>query len=321
MSAEVIDHETGEVVSAELVPTDNMAALDALDPQSREVAVTRMLSEARSWLAHAVEATEPQTIANFKAQMATIAEATKQLGLSKEIQLDAQEMVRRAERGVGVAIRKGQEVGTVATRERAISDAALVREAKRRGDQIEGITSDLPKASSYATTEELTGNGAGILHMTDGVTDEDFDSAISEAKDEGNLSRANVVRKIKGQQSPATRDDRAREVARLAGLGYSSRQIAPKIGVGPQALAPIARDYGITITADRHTAGTHNTDTNRIIEKAVSALEGIALGLDFIDPGAIDPERAQAWADSLTHSIAAIRKARHQIKESVNAQS
>ena len=101
------------IESGALVPVDNMAAVEALDPQAREVAVTQMLTEARAWLAHAVESTGPQVIANFKAQMATVAEATKQLNLSKEIQLDAQEMVRRAERGVGLAIRKGQAEGTI----------------------------------------------------------------------------------------------------------------------------------------------------------------------------------------------------------------
>lgn len=67
-------------MSTDLVPADNMAALDGMDAPTRELAVTNMLTEARSWLAHAVEATEPQAIANFKAQMATVAEATKQLG-------------------------------------------------------------------------------------------------------------------------------------------------------------------------------------------------------------------------------------------------
>ena len=80
-------------MTAELVPAANVAAIEALDPEQRSVAVTRMLSEARSWLAHAVEASEPQAISEFKAAMATVAEATKQLGLSKSIQLDAQ--VRR----------------------------------------------------------------------------------------------------------------------------------------------------------------------------------------------------------------------------------
>lgn len=310
MSAEVIDYSTGEVVSGELVPTDNMAALDALDPQSREVAVTRMLSEARSWLAHAVEATEPQTIANFKAQMATIAEATKQLGLSKEIQLDAQEMVRRAERGVGVAIRKGQEEGTVRTIAESRRFAAQVRDQTADSDLIQ-------KPTPSEIDPGIYDNGSQILQMTDDVSDEEFEEAVTEAKSEGNLSRANVVRKIKGQQSPATRDERAREVERLAELGYSSRQIAPQIGIGQEALAAIARDYKITIRADRHIAGTRIADTSRIIEKAISALEGISLGFELIDPESIDPERAQTWADSLTKSIAALSKARRQIKESI----
>lgn len=319
MSAEVIDYSTGEIVSGELVPTDNMAALDALDPQSREVAVTRMLSEARSWLAHAVEATEPQTIANFKAQMATIAEATKQLGLSKEIQLDAQEMVRRAERGVGVAIRKGQEEGIVSV----VGTNSGPRTDYIRGGSVvhvdrPGDTNSISRPTDYATTDELA---RGIYPMTDGVTAEEFEEAVAEAKDEGNLSRANVVRKIKGAQSPVTRDERAREVERLAELGYSSRQIAPQIGIGQEALAAIARDYKITIRADRHIAGTRIADTSRIIEKAISALEGISLGFELIDPESIDPERAQTWADSLTKSIAALSKARRQIKESIHDQS
>ena len=33
--------------------------------------------------------------------------------------------------------------------------------------------------------------------MTDGVSDTDFEDALGEAKSEGNLSRANVVRKIR----------------------------------------------------------------------------------------------------------------------------
>lgn len=34
--------------------------------------------------------------------------------------------------------------------------------------------------------------------MTDGVTDEEFNSVVESAKHEGNLSRANVVRKVRG---------------------------------------------------------------------------------------------------------------------------
>jgi hypothetical protein len=178
LAAEVIDCSTGEVTTADLVPADNMAALDALDPRSREVAVTRMLSEARSWLAHAVEATEPQTIVNFKAQMATIAEATKQLGLSKEIQVDAREMVVRAERGMGVAIRGGQEQGTV----RSLRDNAAIRDANP-GDDITRVPSVKDIAPDFYAPR-----GGSVAELTDDVTDEDFERAISEAKSEGTVA-------------------------------------------------------------------------------------------------------------------------------------
>lgn len=307
MSAEVIDYATGEVITdagTDLVPADNMAALDSLDPQSREVAVTHMLAEARSWLAHAVEATEPQTIATFKAQMATIAEATKQLNLSKEIQMDALEMVRRAERGVGVAIRKGQAEGKI----RSLKDNAAIR--TNPGDDI----TRMPTAKDIAP--DFYSNGSEMVAIAD-AEPEEFEDAITEAKSEGNLSRANVVRKIKGQQSGMTRDDRAKEIARLAGLGYSTRQIAPLIGIGEEAVYNIQRDYGIDIPADKYVKRTRRIDTNRIISQTVTTLEGIAMTLDLINPDDIDQDQAGTWLDSLTVSLKALSKAKRKIKESM----
>ena len=55
-----------------------------------------------------------------------------------------------------------------------------------------------PSSYQYASRSELTRSSGSIYDLTDDVTDEQFDTALSEAKAEGNLSRANVVRKIKG---------------------------------------------------------------------------------------------------------------------------
>lgn len=184
-------------MTADLVPADNMTALEALDPQARELAVTNMLTEARAWLAHAVEATEPRTIAEFKAQMATVAEVTKQLNLSKEIQLDATEMVRRAERGVGVAIRKGQADGMI---RRAGSESFTGNQHVRGVVDVSDNTK--PSPYQYASRSELTNSSGSIYDMTDDVTDEEFEQGITEAKAEGNLSRANVVRKLRGEPAP-----------------------------------------------------------------------------------------------------------------------
>lgn len=312
MTAEVIDYATGEVITTP--PTDLVPFQASVVDRTAE-GVVAVLTNARQWLASAVEMTGPAEVAFNKAIIVTAETYAKELGLSKEIQMDATEMVRRAEYALGKAIRKGQAEGTVATEREMKAHAGHVRQQVANSELLKPRPSDF-----LSDPRELSANKAGIYQMTD-VSPEGFEEAITEAKSEGNLSRANVVRKIKGQQSFETRDDRAREVARLAALGYSSRQIAPQIGVGQEALAAIVRDYGITVKADRHIAGTHAADTNRIIEKAVSALEGIALGLDLIDPSAIDPERAQNWANSLTQSIAALSKARRQIKESVHVQS
>ena len=63
-----------------------------------------------------------------------------------------------------------------------------------------------------------TGN-ASVYDISDGVSEEEFEQAIEDARSEGNLSRANVVRKIRQQASPQTRDQRAEEIERLAREG------------------------------------------------------------------------------------------------------
>jgi hypothetical protein len=178
-------------VTAELVPVENMADIEALAPADREVAVTHMLAEARSWLAHAVETTGPQRIAEFKAWVATVAETTRQLQLSKEIQLDALEMVRRAERGVGLAIRKGQADGQI----RKPTD-------NLRQSEVAVGNFGVASPTDFATKHELTNTHGGIYDITDDVTDEQFDAAIEQAKAEENLSRANVIRKARNQDRP-----------------------------------------------------------------------------------------------------------------------
>jgi hypothetical protein len=91
-----------------------------------------------------MEATNPaRAVADFKAFVATVAEASKQKKLSEDIQSDAVEMVRRAERALGVAIRKGQETGEIGAQNNA---ATMHREAHRGVQNI----SVLPSPSDFA---------------------------------------------------------------------------------------------------------------------------------------------------------------------------
>lgn len=300
MTAEQIDYATGEVITADLVPFQASTELD----RSAE-GVVAILTHARQWLASAVDMTGPAEIAQAKAVIATAETYAKELHLSKEIQMDATEMVRRAEYALGKAIRKGQAEGTVAKREDN-------RHSVRKVD-----TSSYTRPTDYASPDELHGNGAGIYRMVDDTTDDQFEDAITEAKAEGNLSRANVVRKVKGEPTPLSRKEKAEKARRLAGEGYTSRQIAMELKIGPEGFRALRNDFDIDVPADRIMAGRRHIDTNRIVGNTVTALEGIALSLDLINPDDIDPREAQKWADSLTQSLEALRKLNRQIKESI----
>ena len=110
---------------------------------------------------------------------------------------------------------------------------------------------------------------------------------------------------------------RAAEVSRLAGLGCSTRQIAPRIGVGEDAVAVIAKDFGIEIPADKFVKRTRRIDTNRIVENTVTALDGLGIGLELIVPEEIDQTRAAAWLASLNESLRPVTRLGRQIKESM----
>lgn len=193
MSAEIVNTETGEIgeVGATLVPI-NTTTISRQAPAIQELAVSGYLEQARDWLATAVEMTGPEQIAAAKAQVATAAEATKQLGLSKEIQEDAAEMVRRAEWSLRKAIKRGQESGEVTDR----SHGAAVRDNTFSSD-VDKVS---PRSFFNSHKEYEDANAMGELDA------DQFEAVLAEAKGEGNLSRANVARKARarsGAPSPA----------------------------------------------------------------------------------------------------------------------
>lgn len=155
--------------------------LGEVSPAQREAAVTAYLESARDRLSLALDASGPEAVAALKAEIATAAEATRQLGLSREIQTDAQEMVRRAEFSLGRAIRAGQAEGTIAK----TGD-------NQHGREVEGLAH-----RKSLTSEFLPGGPATVqtYAMAD-AGEQAFEAALTEARAEGNVSRANVVRKL-----------------------------------------------------------------------------------------------------------------------------
>lgn len=200
----------GEVVtSQDLELKSDVNALDQMDPESREVAVTGILQQSRDWLVRAQTATDPaREVSEFKAYIATVAETSKQLKLSKEIQRDAQVMVRRAERSLGVAIREGQSAGTISGR----GTQPRRGNQYKRGEDVNDISSVASPSDYVSSKTELSNpHGTGIYAVTDGVTEAEFESALGQARSDGNVTRANVIRNIKEAKGTAPASEPTRK--------------------------------------------------------------------------------------------------------------
>lgn len=275
-----------------------------------DVGVVQTLERARAFLASAVEMTGPADFAMVKAQIVMAETYARELQLSKEIRDDAVELIRRAEYALGKAIRKGQEEGTVRTR-----GETGVHWDRWNGLQRETTSSTKPAATDFAPHHELAGPN-GIRAMSDGVEPSQFEQAVTEAKAEGNLSRANVVRKVKNQQAPTTRDGRADVIESLAKQGYSSRQMPAKVGVTEESVRQIARDYGIEIPADKIVGRTRRIDWTNAVNQTVIDLENTAEFIENqLDLSTVDFAEADEWVSSLTNSLRVLNRFVKQIKE------
>lgn len=193
----------GVVVGTDLVPVLDETAIDvARDPAEYMIAACE---RAKVWLVSVLEHGDIEQIVELKSRAEAIRVYTMQKNLGHDAELAAGEIVRRAERGLGMAIRRGQQEGTIRT---ARETGPMQRNSA--GDFVGAGTDQGP--APKLSPKEFFANGnqeyQDAYKMTDGVSDEQFDAAIEEAKAEGNLSRANVVRKVTGKTKPApTRSD------------------------------------------------------------------------------------------------------------------
>lgn len=174
-----------------------IAALEASDPERAELEITDALTFSNEMLRAVsdVTAQAPAVGANLAsagvstAKLAAVraAEFSKRLDLSKDLRLESDMQVRRWERALGTAIREGQERGEIRSN------------GQREGASSLGVSSP----ADFASHNDLNGRGSdkpGIYALTDNATDDQFESALTTARDEGNVSRANVVRKLRDAQ-------------------------------------------------------------------------------------------------------------------------
>lgn len=287
-----------------------------LPAEEQPAYITAALAESRKWLHLATESTNPRPFAEVKAWAASVAEYARQKGLASEIVADGQEMLRRAERAVGQAVRNGQAVGEIRTH--ADNQHVLDRDKLSVGD-------------IFKHKNEMT----EVYAMTDGVTDGEFDDALGVARSEGNLSRANVVRKVAAKPpasityaqnrhrdtaSPQTRGERADLIAEMATKGYAAAQMVEKVGVSEERIREIARAFGIDMPGEKVMARTKRLNAVLVIRETVALLDSLRGTDDLISDSALaeaDPVEAEEWLDSIDSSIKGLRSLSQRIRRVV----
>lgn len=288
--------------------------------------VIQACQRATALLREALDRGDIDQIAELRSQAEAVRVYTRQRQLGADAQLAAGEIVRRADRGIGIAIRRGQKAGEITQRgDHQGNQHTNGRVA--RGD------SSKPAPTDFASRGELYGGGgkAGVYHLADGVSEEEFEDALTEAKAEGDLSRANVVRKIR-QRAPAGRDDgeqvpepgdrssqaaarRVELIRRQSAEGSTSRQIAGLLGIRDDAVRRIAREHEISISADEAVGRTRRLDSNRIVRETANALEALARGAGLVNPAELDKAQIPGWAGSITASLRELSRLVKTLKE------
>jgi hypothetical protein len=323
-------------VNADLVPVVDATDIErAADPAEF---VVQTLERAKSWLATALDHGDIDRIVELKATGEAIRVYVMSKQLGKDAELSAAEIVRRAERGIGLAVRRGQ-------------DAGVIRRKARHG--VHDMNSMSP-LDVLGVGQQITDTYA----LADDITAEMFEAALSDARTDRNMSRANLVRRVRakrdaqsakeaaaapaggawesaweGQPARSTEPDlwvpdprdntaaaiaqRRHLIAHYAANAYTSWQIAEVTGLTRKVVRTRAKELGIELTAD-NALGTRTRkgiDSNRIVRETASTLDGIAMGVGLVDVEDLDPAEIDDWVRSLSTSIRALNRLIKQMKE------
>lgn len=278
--------------------------LDKVGDQDKAAFIIASVEGAKSLLAACLEGNYIEAIIETKAQAEAIGVYAKQKQLGEDAVLAATEIVRRAERCMGLAIHKGQEAGTIAKSGsigcrggRGIHGA---NPGSVRGQHLDRVTKFIPddhaRVDAYAMAR---------------APETDFEDAISSAKAEGNLSRSNVVKKVNVGIPAAGRWEALPD---LAAAGHSSRQIATQLGTSDEVVRRKARALSIDIPADRVMGRTRRVNHNRVLREFALSLESLAPSCDLIEFGAIDRTVLKESLTVMDEALKPINRMRRQLK-------
>lgn len=150
------------------------------------------------------QATDVTAVDALRADAATVETLTRQRDLGHEAELAAAEIVRRCERKLGELYVLAQSEGRAARRGENVTGVRGKRDEV--GDYI------LPKQAFFGKSDGgRSGLAQGAVRMAS-VNDDDFEDALTKAREAGTMARAAVLRAIDGDTPAAPREPRRRKL-------------------------------------------------------------------------------------------------------------
>ena len=177
---------------SDLLPVEVAESAFEIDPVGYMATV---LHRAKSWLE---EAQNIDDVRNTKAIAVGYESVLREKEMAFDAQLAATEIIRRCERRVGELVRQGQAEGTIKARGDGVFD---------RGDRYYPDATVKKESPHFVMGVKASSDLISDSYAMADADPDTFEQALSEAKAEGNLSRANVVRKVKGEPAPASRNE------------------------------------------------------------------------------------------------------------------
>jgi hypothetical protein len=139
--------------------------------------------------------------------------------------------------------------------------------------------------------------------------------------DDGEETISGGYRKLRKDTNPKTtklpESKRAEQIEELASQGHVVTQIAESLGIGEQRIREIAKRHDVQLP-DSAIGKRRRINSDRIVAETVSSLEGLAIGIELIDPKDIDPVEAGSWAESINAVLASFKKLARTLREVSN---
>jgi len=287
-------------------------------PQNEQIKLAgEWLEVGKQWLAlheGPLVTVDPTPIVEFRTWLL---QALKALPITRnggppEARRDINELLRRSERTIGVVIRRAQHAGFILTARQIKEYSASVAHGGPRERK--------PAPGDYMSSDLLygSGNSKGLLQLTDGVTDRQFNDAIALAREEGNLARTNIFRKLHDRRlSVDSTRYRELRITELAESSHTADQIAEIMGLRVEGVRRIANRIGVSFADIGKTR--REVDHTRIVRETVIGLEGTVLALRMLDLAQVeDLSEIEYWVTSLDDSLRSLGRFHRELKEMNN---